>query len=180
MDSLQGCLLVASPALGDGNFRRAVVLIVQHGDEGALGLILNRPTELTLDKVVEKTSGGPCACKEILHLGGPCEGPLMALHTQPELGEIEVLPGVFFSASSEPMREVIDRQPQPVRMFGGYSGWAPGQLESELEVEAWLTVPALAKHIFGSERGLWERLCRGLSVLSVLQIKDLPRDPSLN
>lgn len=180
MNSLKGSLLVASPELADPNFRQSVVLVVQHGDEGALGLVLNRPTQMTVQQVVAQATGGKCPCTERIYIGGPCEGPLMALHNRSEAGEIEVLPGVYFSGAPENLRPIVELARQPLRMFGGYAGWSAGQLEAELDEQAWRVAPATARHVFGSEEGLWERLTSSLEVLSLLGIASLPPDPSLN
>jgi len=81
MKSLQGHLLIASPTLLDPNFRKSVVLLVQHNEEGAMGLVLNRPTETKLCEAWTQVAETDCASDASLNLGGPCEGPLMALHT---------------------------------------------------------------------------------------------------
>src|SRR3982751_5237695 len=101
MKSLKGHLLISSPRLMDPNFVRTVVLMVQHGEEGALGLILNRPLQATVRDVCEKVLETPCEIEAPLHQGGPCEGPLMVLHTDADGGiggEVEVMPGVHFTA----------------------------------------------------------------------------------
>src|SRR5688572_22739803 len=99
VNSLQGQVLVASPDLLDPNFLRAVVLIVQHNEQGALGLILNRRTHAKLKQVWEQVSPQPCESEEYVHAGGPVEGPLMALHTNAELGESEVVPGLYIGTN---------------------------------------------------------------------------------
>src|SRR5205814_2997514 len=82
MKSLQGQLLIASPKLFDPNFFRSVVLLVQHTENGALGLILNHPLEMTIANAWEQVSEMPCEATGVLHQGGPCDGPLMVLHTE--------------------------------------------------------------------------------------------------
>src|SRR5687768_5273835 len=92
MKSLQGQLLIASPKLFDPNFFRSVVLLVQHTDAGALGLVLNRPLEMTINDAWGQVSETPCDATGFLHQGGPCEGPLMVLHTDSALPELPVIP----------------------------------------------------------------------------------------
>ncbi|HEY1601420.1 MAG TPA: YqgE/AlgH family protein [Pirellulales bacterium] len=184
MESLQGFLLVAAPALVDPNFRQTVILIVQHSDdEGALGLVLNRQTSTTVAELWErlgqegKVNDGPVS------LGGPCEGPLMALHTEKSAAEIEVLPGLYFSAAGEQLRSLAVNSQVDVRFFFGYAGWGAGQLENELSSGAWRTEPASLKHIFVVNQQLWERSmseAAGWEVLAALRIKDIPVDPSRN
>src|SRR5438876_10549654 len=94
VDSLQGQLLLATVKLVDPNFARAVVLMVQHDENGAMGLILNRPLETTIQEVCSQQLDLTCAVDGPLHLGGPCEGPLMILHTRQLDAQVEVIPEV--------------------------------------------------------------------------------------
>jgi putative transcriptional regulator len=184
MNSLQGFLLVASPALADPNFRKTVILIVRHSSEdGALGLVLNRETSTTIKELWERMGQENCASHQPLSLGGPCEGPLMALHTEQPLAEIEVLPGLYFTAGSDQLQTLVASPSPLARYFFGYAGWGAGQLEMELQGGAWRTEPASLKHIFGTHQQAWERSiseAAGWEVLSVLKLKGLPLDPSMN
>ena len=183
MKSLQGKLLIASPRLKDPNFRQTVVLMIQHNDEGALGIILNRPLSATIKEIWSKVSEEPCVCKEYLRFGGPCEGPLMALHTRPSLAETEIIPGLFLGVEPEKLAKLVSKSKAKVRFFAGYAGWASGQLESEMSEGSWLSLPAEMEHIFSKDDDLWTALSRSVaasSVLSALKIKHVPRDPSLN
>ncbi len=139
MESLQGLLLVASPELADPNFRKTVVLIVRHSaDEGTLGLVLNRHTSTSVRELWQRMGQENCKRDTPLSLGGPCEGPLMALHTDAQVAELEVLPGLYFTASSDQLRALVDEDENagPARFFFGYAGWAAGQLEMELQAGA--------------------------------------------
>src|SRR5687768_14464149 len=107
MNYLQGHLLLASNELRDPNFFHTVVLLVRHNDEGALGLVLNRPLNVRLSQVWEQVGGGVPARNDVLHLGGPCEGPLMALHDEPTLGESEALPGLHFTTGREQLEQLV-------------------------------------------------------------------------
>jgi putative transcriptional regulator len=184
MKSLQGFLLVASPSLVDPNFRKTVVLIVRHShDEGVLGLVLNRQTSTTVKDLWARMGQEPCANDAPLSLGGPCEGPLMALHTDPAAAEIEVLPGLYFTAGSDQLQALASTDRADVRFFFGYAGWSAGQLEVELKSGAWRTEPAGLKHMFAGNQELWEHSiseAAGWEVLSALRIKDVPVDPSMN
>jgi putative transcriptional regulator len=186
MESLQGYLLVASPELGDPNFHKTVVLIVRHSPtEGSLGLVLNRQTSTSVRELWERMGQENCRRDTPLSLGGPCEGPLMALHTNAKIAEIEVLPGLYFSASSDQLRALIcdDDAETPARFFFGYAGWGAGQLEMELQAGAWRTEPTGLRHVFAVQSELWERSiseAAGWEVLAALRIKDVPVDPSRN
>lgn len=183
MSSLQGHLLIASPRLLDPNFRRTVVLLVQHTEQGALGLILNRPTSVPIRQAWQQVSQLPCQVEEVLRLGGPVEGPLMALHTRPNLSESEVLPGVYFAVEPKHLTPLVTEPSGPARFYVGYAGWGAGQLESELSEGSWLTPEATPAHVFDNGEDLWERVTREIAattVYSSLNIKHVPTDPSLN
>ncbi len=185
MKSLQGHLLIASDTLLDANFYRTVVLIVQHNEHGALGLILNRPLDMTLEDVWEQISEMPCLNDAPLHQGGPCEGTLMILHGDDSLSPLEVLPGVYFSTEKEDVEHLVSGygDNSPAKFFVGYSGWSADQLEGELESGAWLTLPATARHIFETAGDLWTILCRRINLTATypwLSIHLIPDDPSVN
>jgi putative transcriptional regulator len=183
MQSYKGHLLVASPKMLDPNFSRSVVLLIQHDEGGAFGIVLNRPSPHRMRDVWERVSEQPCPSEEQLHIGGPIEGPLMALHTRSPLAECEVVPGVHFSARKEAIEELVTHSGEPFRLFAGYAGWGPGQLESELAEGAWLTWPARAELVFDEAASLWQRAAKELSedvVFSSLKIKHRPADPSAN
>ena len=186
MNSLQGHLLIASPQLRDPNFFRSVVLIVQHTREGALGVILNRRTNTTVKELWQAVNESTCESELPLHLGGPVEGPLMAVHTDESQAEIDVVPGAYFTAEPAKLEQFVaqptDEQAQ-IRFFVGCAGWGEGQLERELKEDAWLIAPATLDLIFGNESDLWERATRAAAdakLVSVLHIKHVPTDPSLN
>ncbi len=109
MPFLQGHLLVASPKLGDPNFFRAVVLLVRHNEDGALGLILNRPSDTPLKAVWETVSETPCETTAVIHHGGPCPGPLMAVHTEEFMAESEVLPNLYFASDKQQLEHLALR-----------------------------------------------------------------------
>lgn len=90
MDSLTGKLLIAIPELGDPNFYRSVVLVLMHGAEGATGVILNRPSSVTVASVWNQVSDVDCECEDLVQMGGPVEGPLMALHTSLAVAERQI------------------------------------------------------------------------------------------
>jgi len=183
MESLKGHLLVASPHLADPNFHRTVVLLVHHSEEGTLGVVLNRRADKTIRELWESVSQTPCETDQHFHLGGPVSGPLMAVHTEKSLAELEIMPGLYFAAQREHIEKLIAQDSKPFRVFVGHSGWSGGQLEGELNEGSWLTTPATVDHVFADESDLWKRVAKqiGDSMLrSMLDIKDLPEDPSLN
>jgi putative transcriptional regulator len=183
MDSLSGHLLTASPHMADPNFARAVVLIIQHNDQGAFGVVLNRPSQHSIREVWQRIGGEPCAVEQALNLGGPIEGPLIALHANPGLSETEVLPGVHFAARKEALQMLVQEAEHPFLLFSGYAGWGQGQLESELQAGAWLTAPAKADYIFHAPEDLWKQVAQDIGqdvLFSSLRIKHVPQEPGLN
>ena len=183
MENLQGHFLVASNDLLDANFLRTVVLIVQHGPDGALGLVLNRQTPTNLQQVWEQVGDSPCARNDLLSLGGPVSGPLMAVHTLASASDIEIIAGLYFTTGAESLRELAT-QPEPsARFFIGHAGWGPGQLEGELESGSWLTGPATIDTVFSAADDLWLRVTKqlvGSSLISALNIKHVPPNPNWN
>jgi putative transcriptional regulator len=183
MKSLQGHFLIASPHLADTNFYKGVVLMIKHDEEGALGLILNRPTDNTVTEVWKMVGEEEVDCPQPIFLGGPVNGPLVALHRMKSAAEAEVLPGIFFAAHKDKLQKLIRQTSKPYRFFTGYAGWAGGQLESELFAGGWLTSKANKKLIFQDSSELWEQVTRtiGESILNkAIKVKHVPDDPSLN
>ena len=185
MHTLKGQLLIAAPSLVDPNFARTIVLMIEHDDKGALGLVLNRPTDTSLKQAWEHVSNGPCDRDELLYHGGPCEGPLMVVHSSPGVGNNEVLDGVFFSAESHQIEQLVEWDDhQPTRFFVGYAGWSAGQLEGELATGSWLTAPASQDVIFGCDDDeLWDLVVKSVSRCRAhprLKPHMVPRDPSMN
>lgn len=183
MDSLRGQLLVASTSLKDPNFFQTVVLVVQHNEDGALGLVLNRPTNATIQQVWKQIKETPCAAQGPLYLGGPIEGPLVALHAQQELADLEVAKNLYYTVQPEYLEKLVAQNGNPIRFIAGYSGWGPGQLEAEIAEGAWTTGPATREHVFEHNLRLWERVTKELSdarLVGLLKIKHVPPDLSCN
>lgn len=153
MSSLAGYFLVARPVLDDPNFRRTVVLILQHGPEGAFGLVVNRPVEsekLPFPVYV----GGPCKLEGMLLLHGHADWL-----EDTEAGQ--VCPGVYLgdSACAERVANGASGGDLRFKMFSGYSGWGPQQLEGELVEKAWAVVRATSDHLFDTPVDeLWTRV----------------------
>jgi putative transcriptional regulator len=182
MEFLQGKLLIASPRLVDPNFAGTVVLMVQHDKEGALGLILNRPTETSIKSAWEQVGDSPCEADALLHIGGPVEGPLAVVHTQEELSEIEVMPGVYFSVEKQAIEQLVGGNEGPMKFFVGYAGWAAGQLENEMREGSWLTMQATSEQVFEDEDHWAELLKRIIHAAPLPGVRPelIPDDPSVN
>ncbi len=175
--------MVASQNLLDPNFVKTVVLLVQHTDEGALGLVVNRPIGKTVQDLWREVGGGPCNNNQPVYLGGPVPGPLMAVHCEQSLAEIEIIPSLFFSASKENLDALVMKSDPALKIFIGHSGWGPDQLDQELEQGAWLTTPTTVDLAFYESSELWVTVSRfiGRSMMqSMLNLKEIPDDPTVN
>lgn len=178
--SLRGQLLIASPVLADPNFDRTVVLITEHGPEGAMGVVLNRPSETEVGEVAPEL--GEVIEAEPVFIGGPVQPQaliVLAEFSEPEAAAWLVVDDVgFVAAASEytDLSEVVLRG----RVYAGYSGWGEGQLEGELAAEAWIVEPPLPAELFCDEPdGLWQNvLVRKGGQFAFLA--RMPADPSLN
>ncbi len=164
-------LLLAMPQLQDPNFARAVVLMVEHTDQGSFGLIVNRPTSIQVAEVMRSLdvvwTGQPEA---MVWYGGPVmPGTGWLLHAptpEPaEEGGLTVAPGILLSTSPEQLRELAAHPPEHLRFLMGYSGWGSAQLESELATSSWLSAEATPELVFGTApEEMWEAATRSLGI----------------
>ena len=184
MQTLQGQLLIATPGLLAPFFARSVILMLEHGSSGAVGLVLNRPTETTVADIAGEIFGEPLPWDKALMLGGPVSGPLMVLHQDPTVSDQEVIPGVFRVIESDKIRSVLFARLEPTLVVVNYAGWGPGQLEGEFELDSWMTLPATSNLIFWNEPGdLWEATIRRANARKLTQFLGLdhtPEDPLCN
>jgi putative transcriptional regulator len=179
VDSLQGKLLVSSPALHDPNFRKTVVLIAHHDEEGAMGLVLSRPSEISAAEAVPSLDGLP-GSESPIFVGGPVQPEAFMVLAEFDDVEQAAAPIMerlgFMPADSEPEDLSIRR----LRLFAGYSGWGEGQLEEELAEDAWIVVDAQTDDAFADDpEELW-RLVLDRKGGYYRQMQDMPYDPGLN
>ena len=160
MKNLSGYLLVAIPELADENFFRSVVLLIHHSDEGASGVVLNRPSNHLVKDIWAEIAGEESDCDAPIHIGGPVDGPMIALHRDADLSEVQIIEGVHLSMDCEKINQLVDLSEKDLRLYSGYSGWGPGQLENEMEHGGWLSMPASDDHVFGDEESLWKKVCQ--------------------
>jgi putative transcriptional regulator len=186
MSVLKGRLLVATPLLGDPNFERTVVLLLEHGDEGALGVVLNRPSDV--DLVDALADWQPFAVTPpVVFLGGPVSrrSAIALAHVdvdvdadgldgvQPVVGRVGV---VDLGVEPDQITAPIAR----LRVFLGYAGWTEGQLEEEIGEGAWFVVDAEPDDAFAADPGdLWSRVLRRQPP-PLSRYAHYPTDPSAN
>jgi putative transcriptional regulator len=181
--SLTGHFLVASRYLRDPNFARSVVLMIQHDHQGAVGVVINRPSERTVREVWEVKGFDPCDRDDRIYVGGPVEGPLVAVHAQEPFSEHEILPGLYFSMHRDAVDLIVRKRDQPFRLYSGHAGWGSGQLEGELEAGGWLHTRATKDDVFAAHETIWKTVTQriGLEIMAPELDRDhLPPDPSLN
>jgi putative transcriptional regulator len=180
MDSARGQLLIAGPGLADSNFWRTVVLIVEHSDDGALGLVLNRPSETTVGEAVSELEH-LLDIDDPLYVGGPVQPSALIVLAEFERPDEAALlafddVGVLASGAHEDPGNGLRRG----RAFVGHSGWGPGQLDDEVQRGDWILEPAQREDAFSSQPSeLWESVLtrKGGSYALVAR---MPPDPSVN
>ena len=164
--STKGRLLLATPPMDDPNFDRTVVYMLEHRDDGALGVVINRPTDETLQEPLERWSELQ-APPDSLFLGGPVEPDALialALANHPvteESDELSPVSGRVASADLTTDPAFVAAVASSVRVFRGYSGWGPGQLEGEIESGGWLVLDAEPTDVFAADpEELWRDVLR--------------------
>ena len=147
-----GVVLVAKPTLTDPNFRETVVLVTQAPDASTVGVILNRPTPRSSEKSGEPFyTGGPVMPEVTL--------ALFSADRTPAASAFQVMPGVYLSMHPVNIDALPSAPGQRLRFFTGFSGWAPGQLQRELQLNAWFVLPVTEEILFRADtRGLWKDL----------------------
>jgi putative transcriptional regulator len=156
--SLAGHLLVATSKCQDDFFGGSVCLIVHHGSEQSIGLVLNRAIDFDLGVLWEDLEEGetPPRSKPI-RFAGPVSGPILALHDQEQLAEVSAADGVYIAARLDRLQELVTHKGGEVRIMVGQAVWKPGQLEAELVQGLWLPVPATPEIVFAPEDDMWRR-----------------------
>ena len=180
MDSTRGQLLIAGPGLLDSNFFRTVVLVIAHSEEGALGLVLNRPSEATVGEAVTELDD-LLEAEDSLYVGGPVQpSALIVLAEFEDTEEAALIAfediGVLASGAADDGPPSVRRR----RAFVGHAGWGPGQLDDELERGDWILEPAIRDDAFTTApANLWEAVLirKGGSYALLAR---MPPDPSVN
>lgn len=202
MDSLIGRALVASPYLNDPNFLRSVVYILEHNEEGAIGLILNRPTDRTICDLLGDVAEIQVDDDSPIYWGGPVDGPLMLMQ-EVRKGDKT---GIFAASDQAKILELFRQRGQGAnsdaesnaassaaseaaslrgnfRLFDGYAGWSAGQLDAELNDGGWLIWEIESELIFSDPSEIWETAIKaiGREVLAIgIDPNKLPEDPAYN
>lgn len=169
MKALAPGFLIAMPQLLDPNFQKTVVLMLEHGDGGSMGLVINRSISLTVGELGKNQELEVAKQHTDAHLfvGGPVESYRgFVLHDSVAVAEkAEVLPGLYLSVSSDALAVLLKDDSVALRFCLGYAGWGPGQVEAELRQGSWLFTEATRGGVLTSEPGqLWDDVIRGMGI----------------
>ena len=166
-DSLAPNLLLSMPQLNDPNFKQTVVLLCEHGEEGAFGLVLNRQTDTAASSVVRLTPPVDVDSGLQLWIGGPVEperGWILMGDEPADAEAVAVCDGLYLSTSPDLLRRLlVGGPPDRTRLLTGYAGWGAGQLDAELSASAWLIADVQLDLIFDTQATrMWETAIRRL------------------
>ena len=183
MRSLEGQLLVAPRKGTDPNLDHAVILVVRHNGLEASGVIMNRPVDEPVLVFGAQKEGPLCIGQRQLYIGGPLMGPLMALHTDESRAEAEILPKLFFTAREDNVFALLQQSEHRFKIFAGHMGWAPDELERQLEKTVWKTTPATENYVFAPSDELWEEVSWHIqeeTIQTMFHTRHVPKDPLVN
>ena len=157
-----GLVLIAKPTLLDPNFAKTVVLVTQTPDASTVGVIINRPSTLKLADFLPREFATQ-NYREPVFIGGPVMRPaivaLFRSETAPEVSAFHVLKNIYLSMHGANLKRLLESPGAVYRLYSGFSGWAPRQLESEFVRDGWFVLPADEAMLFRkSAAGLWEEL----------------------
>lgn len=179
----KGDLLISEPFLADPNFARTVIFLCEHNDEGSFGFVLNKQAEIKLNDLIE----GVGDRKDDVYIGGPVQlNTMQFIHRSDGLieGGIEMKDGIFWGGNFEQMLTMMDSnliKASDIKFFIGYSGWASGQLKSELEINSWIISRNVnIGQIFDTDdRSLWKEVLHTMGGKYKI-VANFPVDPRLN
>jgi putative transcriptional regulator len=178
----KGRILISEPFLNDPNFKRTIILLGEHTEEGSVGFVLNKPTEYKLNDVVEDFP----EFDAVVFYGGPVQlNTLQFIYKGENIieGSMEIIPGLFWGGSFDILKTLIRSRsvnPEDFRFFLGYSGWGEGQIDDELEQKAWIVADTTIENIFSDEPDkLWREILKGMGKKFAI-LASFPENPSVN
>lgn len=180
-ENLQGLALVASPYLTDQNFLRSVVYMLNHDADGAMGLILNRPTNVSIQDLLDQLAEKHVDNDSPVYCGGPVDGMLTMLQS------VEINERCLIACATDQDRILTvceeNRPDHKYRVFDGYAGWGPGQLEAELQGGGWITWDLNPEDVFSDPDEIWQMAIHriGRDILAGgIDISKMQQDPACN
>lgn len=178
----KGKILISEPFLNDPNFKRTIILLTEHSEEGSIGFVLNKPTAYRIHEVIEEFP----EFDALVYYGGPVQlNTLQFIYKGENIidGSIEIVPGLYWGGSFEILRTAIENgtaDPQNFRFFLGYSGWTDGQIDDELELNSWIVADTTIDNIFSVEPDkLWRDTLKGMGKKFAI-LASFPDNPSVN
>lgn len=175
-------ILLSEPFLVDPNFTRAVILLCEHNDDGAMGLVLNKPTDLSIGEVVPKLM----EFEDKIYIGGPVsQDSLHFIHRYPQRlqNDIKIAEGLYWGGNFNDLIEKLTTRQigtEDIRFFLGYSGWSNLQLQEELSSNSWIESTSDTKLIFEKQpKELWGTMLRNMGG-KYKELANYPIDPRLN
>ncbi len=176
-----GVLLLAEPFMESPEFRRSVVLVTEHNENGTMGFILNRKLAIKTAQAVEDFP----EFDNTLFYGGPVSTELLFyIHSLGDMleGSIEILDGIYMGGDFETLKELMREgkvKPSQIRFFAGYSGWSAGQLKTELKQNSWIVTLGRKKFVMKENNNLWKNILKELGGKFAM-VAEFPEDPTLN
>lgn len=167
MSDLAPGILIAVPQLDDPNFARSVVLLLEHNESGAMGVVFNRPSDVSLADIGREHGMEVHAGAGQAFLGGPVQRERgFLVHRRADVADsVKLDDGVFFSVSTDALRELLAGDPAAYRLCLGYAGWGPGQLEREVVAGGWLNSEIAPERIFDTPvEKIWDAVIRDLGI----------------
>jgi len=177
----QGRILISEPLLNDSYFKRSVVLLTEHSENGSVGFVLNKPVDLTIQDVIKDFP----KFDTHLYVGGPVgKDTVHYIHTLGELipNSVHVKDNIYWGGDFDRVKEVIAEgliEPSQIRFFLGYSGWSPRQLEGEIENNAWLISEVEGSWIMSPDKNMWKEVLNSLGNRYKIWT-NCPENPALN
>jgi putative transcriptional regulator len=178
----KGRILISEPFLNDPNFKRTIILLTEHNEEGSVGFVLNKPTEYKLNKVVDDFP----EFDAVVYYGGPVQlNTLQFIYRGENIieGSMEIMPGLYWGGSFDILRALIEAKavnPDDFRFFLGYSGWGEGQIDDEMEINSWIITDTSIENIFSDEPDkLWREILKGMGKKFAI-LASFPDNPSVN
>jgi putative transcriptional regulator len=160
-------ILIAVPQMDDPNFHRSVVLLVEHNESGAMGIVFNRPSEIELTDIGREHGMEVESSAGVAFIGGPVQRERgFLVHRRTDVGDsVRLHDQVFLSVSTDALKALLSGDPAAYRLCLGYAGWGPGQLEREMVAGGWLNSSISPKRIFDTPvEKIWDAVIRDLGI----------------
>lgn len=180
----KGKILISEPFLNDPNFKRTIILLSEHTEEGSVGFVLNKPTEYKINQLIDDFPEFDAQ----VYYGGPVQLNTLQFLYRNEVdniidGSLEILPGLYLGGSFDILRTLIEAgkvKPADFRFFLGYSGWGEDQIKDELELNSWILTETSIDNIFSEEPDkLWREILKKMGKKFAI-LASFPDNPSMN